>query len=1303
MATRRLTLGTLVWLCALVCLLALTHLALTRASAQAAVRHEYLSKITEVPASSGAAVTGPFGRLNSMSVDSGELYIADRPSTNPAEGILDKFNASSGAFVSQLPQVPSLSFLHQGVAVGHATGEAEVYVGGDEFVEGSPKGVAAVLGAGGNLQAVWKGTDTPSKAFGCFECGGTGDVAVDESGNLSDWAAGDVYVADPVLGVVDVFKPEADGGEKYVTQLTGTEPPSILFSHPVGVAVNQSNGEVVVADRQGATEGVVSLFKPAAISGQYEFAKTLAGPGGPFERVSGVTVDGGNGDIYVSEGESGIIDQFSAEGIYRGRLTGTPSGPFKGLAGVAVDPESHRVYAGEVGSTAGVVDVFGPSLVIPDVTPGPVSNREAKSVTLTGTVNPDKAGEAACQFLWGPTTALGQSIPCSTPVAEGESPVLVQASLSGLQPDTVYYYRLQATNANGTNPGESSQDLQFTTAGPGLRAEASAAVTAESATLSATIDPNAAPATYYFQYGTDTTYGMSAPAPPGSSLGSGKGNLEVSQHIQGLQADTVYHYRVVVISELPGGEDEEFAGPDQTFTTQTRGGGLALPDGRNWEMVSPPEKLGALFTAIKEGIIQASANGDAIADLTRQPTEAEPQGYSNLVSVLSTRGSSEWSSQVIAPPHIDGTNASIGEGQEYRFFSEDLSRGIVQPFGSFTPLSPEASESTAYLRTDYLNGEVSDRCERSCFQPLVTAADTPPGTQFGEATEGKCEVLYCGPEFLGGTPDLSHVLLRSSAQLTQTPVPAEGLYEWASGRLQLISVLPEGEEAEGGGTAAFAPSFGERNQAARHAISDDGSRVIWMGSNIRNGGLHLYLRETLKGETVQLDKPQGGTGTGESEPDYMMASSDGSRIFFLDAERLTTESSTSGVDLYEYDLNAPVGKRLTDLTVDRTPGEAAGVVQVDAASEDGSYVYFVATGALASGARAGGFNLYLRHAGVTTVVASLSPEDISDWSGGVESTLKDLEGLTVRTSPDGHWLAFMSSADLTGYDTQDAISGHPDEEVYLYSASSNELSCASCNPTGARPVGVESGDGTLLVGTQGTPFAANVLPWTQYALGSTLYQSRYLSDSGRLFFDSNDALVPQDVNGTQDVYEFEPPGVGDCSASAATFSERSGGCVGLISSGSSAEESAFLDASETGGDVFFLTAARLLPQDFDNALDVYDAHECRTGAPCFAAPQVIPPPCSTGDSCKPAPTPQPSIFGATASATFSGAGNVAPSAPAHAVVHKSLTEVQKLDRALRVCAKQKHRKQRVSCRQKARKRYGTGKARKGKATKKGRG
>ena len=102
----------------------------------------------------------------------------------------------------------------------------------------------------------------------------------------------------------------------------------------------------------------------------------------------------------------------------------------------------------------------------------------------------------------------------------------------------------------------------------------------------------------------------------------------------------------------------------------------------------------------------------------------------------------------------------------------------------------------------------------------------------------------------------------------------------------------------------------------------------------------------------------------------------------------------------------------------------------------------------------------------------------------------------------------------------------------------------------------------------------------------------------------------------------------------------------LISSGTSSEESAFLDATESGGDVFFLTTAKLVPQDIDDAADVYDAHECTAQSPCIAAAAGAAAAVHDGsDSCKPAPTPQPSIFGAPASATFSGAGNVTPSGP----------------------------------------------------------
>ncbi len=229
--------------------------------------------------------------------------------------------------------------------------------------------------------------------------------------------------------------------------------------------------------------------------------------------------------------------------------------------------------------------------------------------------------------------------------------------------------------------------------------------------------------------------------------------------------------------------------------------------------------------------------------------------------------------------------------------------------------------------------------------------------------------------------------------------------------------------------------------------------------------------------------------------------------------------------------------------------------------------------------------------------------------------------------------------------------------------------------------------------------AANIPGGTAYRLSEAFYQSRFLSDNGRLFFNSSDALVPQDVNGAEDVYEYEPPGVGSCQTSSVTYSERSQGCIDLISSGTSGEESGFLDASGDGADVFFLTSAKLAAQDHDTAIDLYDAHECTSGSPCPPQPAATPPPCATGDACKPAPSPQPATFGAPPSATFSGAGNVTPGSGSpsgkQSARSKSLTHAQKLARALREC----HRKQRVrrgTCERRARARYAG--SRSGKAT-----
>jgi hypothetical protein len=305
--------------------------------------------------------------------------------------------------------------------------------------------------------------------------------------------------------------------------------------------------------------------------------------------------------------------------------------------------------------------------------------------------------------------------------------------------------------------------------------------------------------------------------------------------------------------------------------------------------------------------------------------------------------------------------------------------------------------------------------------------------------------------------------------------------------------------------------------------------------------------------------------------------------------------------------------------------------------------------------------------------------------------------MTARVSPNGRYLAFMSERSLSGYDNRDAQSGARDEEVFVYDNEASRLTCASCDPSGQRPAGVfDSGVYPgLLVDRPGLwPgrwLAGSIPGWTRIDLFHALHQARYLSDEGRLFFNSPVGLVAGDGNGTQDVYEYEPQGVGSC--------ESASGCVNLISSGSSSEESALLDASESGGDVFFLSAAQLSLADEDSAFDVYDAHVCSEGG---CPPQAIgsPPPCASADACRAAPTPQPGSFSAPASSSFSGAGN--PTAPTSKAKAK-LTRAQHLAKALAACKKKPKRK-RAACRRAAHKRYGPAhKAKQAKRSKASRG
>jgi hypothetical protein len=186
--------------------------------------------------------------------------------------------------------------------------------------------------------------------------------------------------------------------------------------------------------------------------------------------------------------------------------------------------------------------------------------------------------------------------------------------------------------------------------------------------------------------------------------------------------------------------------------------------------------------------------------------------------------------------------------------------------------------------------------------------------------------------------------------------------------------------------------------------------------------------------------------------------------------------------------------------------------------------------------------------------------------------------------------------------------------------------------------------------------------------------------------------VPQDRNGQWDVYQYEPAKIGFCTEEGETFEMKPNGCVNLISSGQSNQESAFLGASESGGDVFILTAASLSSQDTDEQLDVYDAHECSL-SPCIAPPTAsTTAACTTGETCRPGSFTK-QLLGAPATTTLSGLGNITPAKP------RPMTRAQKLAKALRACHKYRRRVKRSACERQARKKYGSRKAKKSRAEK----
>ncbi|HTZ64240.1 MAG TPA: hypothetical protein VMB51_09055 [Solirubrobacteraceae bacterium] len=705
-----------------------------------------------------------------------------------------------------------------------------------------------------------------------------------------------------------------------------------------------------------------------------------------------------------------------------------------------------------------------------------------------------------------------------------------------------------------------------------------------------------------------------------------------------------------------------------TYLPQCRGFELASPALKNEEEVLVQEVHGPQvpFQAAREGGTMNEDEGTiAFTTLGALPESNSGGIYDQYVASSSEPGSG-WETLSLQPEsQFLESYTREGSTGETEYFEPNLSCGVEQ---TELPLPEHSGESKPQLPAGETAAEritnlyVWHAGAGSGGAPILASTKLISDEKPANGAESERGNTYSVD---GATEGCKRVIFESEYQFLGAP--AGSLYEWVegpqggSGTLRVASVSSERENARHEQEPVYARSvsdsqMGEKLSDLNELTSEvektgqEVSRVVFSAaaeSGPNEGQNEVYLRETrtLPGpsstetaSTTEVSASQGQST--DNGAHFEAASSNGQEIFFIANYGLAPETgpSTECCDLYKYDTQS---RSLVDLSTVAGHPLAAGVKSVLGISEDGSVVYFSATGQLVPGQgntqaqneESAQANVYAYQEGppgeeselyyVSRIgqkeagIAARQGEELDAISGP-----SGMHYAASRVSADGNYLLFATNlkvreADGEEYENRDQATNEPDYEYYEYSLESGETTCVSCNPDRAeRPIqrGLHSFSGAFQTNENG-------------------YLQRNLSDTGQVFFDSVDPLVARGTNNTVNVYQWQPEEIEGCEP----VTGRPGvGSVCLLDSGTDPNASYFADASANGENVYITTQQRLAPQDQDGLRDVYDV---RVGGGIFAETLAR---CSE-EKCQTEYSGLGSVPNTSESGV--GGGNVAPPAP----------------------------------------------------------
>ena len=912
-----------------------------------------------------------------------------------------------------------------------------------------------------------------------------------------------------------------------------------------------------------------------------------------------IAIDYSNDDVFIDHG--GEISHFDSKGALLDTFgTADPEHSYLGLGteeqqfafrsgGIAVNSTTHDLYVSNQRDYGGKmrVEIFEPgeAKTVPTVV-AESPDLTVDEATLRGTVDPAGGGDTTeCYFEWGPPGEAGspsytETVPCSPAGPfSGSGPNPVTATITGLTKGQAYNYRLVSANGNGILAR--SNDIAFQPQGPAsILEEVISDVNTDSARFSFEINPNGGDTGYHVEVGTAPCSANPCSSVPAVDvhLPETLGVQKASQLLDGLTPDATYYARIVVTNALGSVEGPEYVFrtyakdvahvdecPNAYLRQQTRATGLM--DCRAFELVSARDAGGydvqtdlvpgqtplVAYPRATDRVLYSLHYG-TIPGIAGSPTNLGLDSY-----VASRDPVSGWSTRYVGIP-ARGTPSKNAFGSPLDGADQNLS---VFAFGGSGLCSPCFADGTTGIPVRLPDGSLA--------QGMAGSLNPGPADQDG---------FVAKPLSADGT----HLIFGSTAQFE-----ADGnqggevsIYErdLTSGVTRVVSKTTSGANLPclGGVGACHAP--GDPRGIGSLDVSEDGSRVLVAQrvSTDANGNdyWHPYMYVGSK-NTIDLAP---GTTSGVR---YVGMSADGTEVYFTAADKLLAGDNDSSTDLYRADVSA-TGSTLTrvstgagagDLdTCDPVPGEGENWNEVGATSPEDCSVTAVAGG---GGVAAGGSvyflspekldaahgtedqpNLYFARPGDSPkFVATLEPGNriVRNW---IKTKAASSYG-DFQVTPDGEAAVFSSELPLTGYPNRGF------SEIYRYGAAGGSVDCVSCAPTGA----------TATVPALLSSFGSN------------------LTDDGRVFFTTGDALVLRDTNHKKDAYEW------------------SNGKVELISTGASLEDSGLLSVSSDGINAYFFTHDVLVPQDANgSAMKVYVARV--DGGFRHDAPA---PPCQASDEC----------------------------------------------------------------------------------------